>query len=158
MAKEVDRLHEAGVIVSAAFVKGDDERSLFRKGGMSVEAVNNALDQRFQDAEFRAGRVSVTKTVRLEVGDGKEMAAIESVEEIDRVFNVCLALRRIAHDRCRILKRVADIAIEVAAGADHHIDGIRGAAVEAGCSVEPPPIETPTDLLFLDPLSDAATP
>src|SRR5215831_16582638 len=84
------------------------------------------------------------------------MPMIEPVVEISGIFDMRLALRWVAHDRCRILEGVADIAVEVAAGPDYHIDRIGGTVIEARRSVETAAVKGPADVLFVHRVANGA--
>jgi hypothetical protein len=88
-----------------------------------LEAIHDPLDQRLEEARLRAGRMAIAEAVRLEVRHrGQASAVLEGLEEVGRVLDVGGPLRRIAHDRRRVLERIADIAVPVAAGADEDVE------------------------------------
>ena len=68
--------------------------------------------------------MAVAKAIRLQVGNRRQMAMAEFIKEISSVFDMCLALHRVAHDGGGVLEGIADVAIPVTAGADQHINGI----------------------------------
>src|SRR5215510_11675657 len=109
-AEEIDRLHETGVIVTATFIKGNDECGLFRQFRMPLQAVQNAINQRFKNVELGTGRMSITKAVWFEIGNREQMAVLERIKEIHRILDVRRALHGVAHNGCGVLERVANIA------------------------------------------------
>src|SRR5207342_483494 len=82
--------------------------------------------------------------VWLYIGDSSQMAVVELVEEIDHVLDELLALRRITHDRRRVLERIADVAVPVATGADEHVDRILLIAAMPGCVSSPHLVKRPS--------------
>src|SRR5215471_18781953 len=123
---------------------------------MPLQAVENTIDQSFEQRQLGTRGMTVVEAVRLEIRDGGQVAVVERVVEIYRVFDVRGALYGIAHDRLGVLERVTDVAIEVAAGADHHVKRIGGTVVEAACSVEAAAVIGPADSFFVQRIADRA--
>src|SRR6266852_6966455 len=65
VAKEVQGLNVAGVIVAAAFVEGDDQRGLSEKIGPGSQVIHRSLDHAFEEVEFGRCWVTVDQTVWL---------------------------------------------------------------------------------------------
>src|SRR5262249_5376790 len=74
IAEEVQRDHGAGVPVTAAFVKGDDERRLFEELWMRLEPAENAVNDRFQYVQLGTRRMAVSEAVWLQVRHRGQMA------------------------------------------------------------------------------------
>src|SRR5262249_232421 len=68
VTEEVQRLEVAGIPVTAAFVKGNDEGRIFGQFVMALEPGEKAVDKRFKYVQLGAGRMSVTKAVRFQIG------------------------------------------------------------------------------------------
>ena len=83
--------------------------------------------------------MAVVEAVGFEVRDRRQVPAVEIVEEIDRVLDVLLPLNRVAHDRRRVLERVADVAVPVAACADEHVDRISASRCRTASRRHKPP-------------------
>src|SRR5882672_9973410 len=111
IAEEVDRLKEAGIKIAAAFVEGDDERSVFGQLRMPLEPVKNAIDDAFQHIQLGGCRVAISKTVWFQVGDRRQAAMFQTIKEVSRIFDMRGALCRITHDGRGVLERIADVAI-----------------------------------------------
>src|SRR5215831_8870439 len=98
---------------------------------MLLEPVDDALNEGLQQVELGARRMAVVEAIGLEIGNSQQMPLVESIVEIDRILDMRLALGWVAHDGLCILERVADVAVEIAAGTDHDIHGIGGTIVKA---------------------------
>src|SRR5260370_14880054 len=70
VAKEVQGLNVAGVIVAAAFVEGDDQRGLSEKIGPGSQVIHRFLDHAFEEVEFGGRRMTINQAVRLDEGHG----------------------------------------------------------------------------------------
>src|SRR6266849_774849 len=88
IAENIQRQHCAGVIVSAAFIKSDEECRLFRQLRMVFQSVHHALNQRFQNVEFGACRMSIAKAVRLQIGNCRQFATVQIAEEVCCVLDM----------------------------------------------------------------------
>src|SRR5215831_18600219 len=86
VAEEVDRLEETRVPVATALVEGDEEGRLFEEGWMRLELVEDLVDHRFKQIELRTRGMTVDEAVGLYIGDGRQVAVLEVVEEIDHVL------------------------------------------------------------------------
>src|SRR5262245_44769887 len=154
VAEEVDRLKEPRIPVTAALIESDEDRGVLEELLVALDLVDHAVDQGLENVELGARGVTVVEAVGLEVGDGREVSVLEIVEKVDGVLDVGLPLRRVAHDRGRVLKRVADVAVPVAAGSDENIEGIRGTVVESNRGVVAAAIERPVDVLLVESVAD----
>ena len=92
---------------------------------MCFQAIENLLRHPLQQAKFRRSRVTVEQAIRLHERDRRKSVVFDRIEEIDRVFDVRRALRRIAHDRRRVGFEVADIAV----GCPHQEGWVRGVGI-----------------------------
>src|SRR5215467_14028981 len=68
IAEEINGLHEAGIKVSSAFVKGHDESGFFSQLRVCLKAIHYTLNERLKHIELGACRMSVTKAVSLKIG------------------------------------------------------------------------------------------
>src|SRR6266478_5747141 len=111
IAEEVQRLDIAGVIVTTAFIEGDDESGVGEEFGSGHEVIDGLLDHAFQEAELRGRRVTVEQAVRLDEGNGRQGRGVDSFEEIRRILDVSCTLRSVAHDGVGEGLEVADVAV-----------------------------------------------
>src|SRR5690348_7336406 len=100
--------------------------------------------------------MAVKKAVRLDVGDGRQTAVIDVIEEVGEILDMSLTLGRIAHDRLAVLEAVADIAVPVATGADHHVERVCRSVVETSRRIEAAAVIGPADLLLVVRITDMA--
>src|SRR6266481_2185931 len=114
VAEEVERLNIAGVIVTAAFVEGNDECSVGEEFGPGHKVVNGLLDHSFQEVELRGSRVAVEQAVGLDEGYRRQCFGVDGGEEIGRILDVSGALRRVTHDGVGVGLEVADVAVGLA--------------------------------------------
>ena len=49
IAKEIERLDVAGIVVTAAFVHGDDKRGFREEGGVALQVVEGFFDHAFEE-------------------------------------------------------------------------------------------------------------
>src|SRR5215831_5643634 len=87
VAQEIERLKEPRIPVTAALVKGNEEGRLLKQLRVSPELVNDVLHHGLEEIELRACRMAVDKAVGFHIGDRRQSAVIEVVEEIDRVLD-----------------------------------------------------------------------
>ena len=71
-AEEIDRLDEAGVIVSAALVHGDEDRGAFPQLLVALGKLDDVLGERLEQIELRRCRMAVHRAVRLDVGHRRQ--------------------------------------------------------------------------------------
>src|SRR5215471_7611655 len=100
--------------------------------------------------------MAVKEAVRLDVGHGRQTAVIDIIEEVGEILDVGLTLGRVAHDRLAVLEAVADIAVPVTTGADHHVERILRSVVEASRRIKAATIIGPADLLLIERITDMA--
>src|SRR5205807_9175838 len=98
ITEKVEWLHVARVIITAAFVKRDDEGCVFGKLGMCLKSIEDTFDERFKNLELGACGMAIAEAIRLQIGHRRKLAMVQIIEEINRVLDVRLALCRIAHD------------------------------------------------------------
>src|SRR5260370_9694882 len=151
VAEEIERLNEPRIPVTAALVKRNHEGGLFKQFRWGLKLIYNVFDHGLEEIELRASRVSVDETVGFHVGDRRQLALIEIIEEIDRVLDVLLALLRVAHDRFRVGERVADVAV---VDGDELVDEIgRAVRYPHGCIAAAAVID-PGNLLLIWSVAD----
>src|SRR5262249_25505611 len=63
IAKEVDRLEEAGSPVPTTLVEGDEERSLIEKPRVCLEFVQDSVNQGFKDIELGGRGMAIPEAV-----------------------------------------------------------------------------------------------
>src|SRR5882762_3661293 len=111
VAEKVQRLNVPGVIVAAAFVESDDERSVGEEIRPGSQVIHRFFDHAFEEVEFGRCRVTVDQTIRLDERNGRKSFGIDSGEEVRRILDMRGALRGIAHDGRGVGLEVADVAV-----------------------------------------------
>ena len=109
-AEEVDRLDEAGVVVAATLVDGDEDRGILPHLRVRLGQVDDVAREGLEEVELRRGRVAVDGAIRLDVGHRRQRAVLEIDEQIGHVAHVIGPHRRIVG---LILERIADVAVAV---------------------------------------------
>ena len=71
-AEEIDRLDEAGVVVSAAFIHGDENRRAFPLLLVALGKLDDVLGEFLEQIELRRCRMAVHGAVRLGVGHRRQ--------------------------------------------------------------------------------------
>ncbi len=66
VSKEVERLYIAGVIVSAPFVEGDEDRSALPSFRTGLDGINNLLGEAFENIQLRRRGMSVSRPTWLD--------------------------------------------------------------------------------------------
>src|SRR5260370_6306622 len=111
VAKEVQGLNVAGVIVAAAFVEGDDQRGFSEKIGPGSQVVEGLLDHAFEEVEFGGRRMTINQAVRLDEGHGGRRFWLDGGQE-NRPLLVGRGPRvRVLHDWDGVQLAVADVAV-----------------------------------------------
>ena len=95
----------------------------------------------------------VDQAVGLHVRDGRQLAVVERIEEVDRVLDVRLALLRVSHDRAGIAEEVADIAVVLG---DQHIDRIMRAVRHPHRRVVAAAVVCPGNSVLIERVPDVA--
>src|SRR5580698_1146990 len=110
--EEIDGLNVARVVVAAAFIEGNEDRSA-RPQGRSLHLIDDPRHKSFEQVELRRSRVAIQESIRLHDRNRRQIAESDVLIQAGGVLNVGFALSRIGHDVSRVLKRVTDIAIAV---------------------------------------------
>src|SRR5437899_5451195 len=67
--EKAQRLNVSRVIVASALVKGDKDRCIFKKPGLSDNLVDNVGGKGLKQRERRGGRMTIVDLIRLDKGD-----------------------------------------------------------------------------------------
>src|SRR5579864_9165524 len=84
----VEGLNVAGVIVTAAFVEGDDDGGTLPQLLIGLDAVNDFLHEAFEQVELRRSGVTVEPSVGLHVGNSRQRTVLDRLIEGSRVLIV----------------------------------------------------------------------
>src|SRR3977135_2719564 len=114
IAKEIKVLDIAGVIVTAAFIDSDEDRSALPEFLVALNGVDDFLDEALEQVKFGRGRMAVNPTAWLNERNGRQGAILDVGVKIKRVHDVGGANGIVGHNLCLVLKRVADVAVLVA--------------------------------------------
>src|SRR6267378_43111 len=114
ITEEIEVLDIAGVIVTAAFIDSDEDRSALPEFLVALNGVDDFLDEALEQVKFGRGRMAVNPTAWLNERNGGQGAILDVGVKIKRVHDVGGANGIVGHNLCLVLKRVADVAVLVA--------------------------------------------
>src|SRR5260370_6724081 len=100
VAKVVERLNVAGVVVTAALVEGNDDGCALPQFPVGLDAVHDFLYEALKQIELRGSRVSGEPAVWLHIGTRGQGAVLNRVIANDSVLRLSPA-GRTGHDRAR---------------------------------------------------------
>ena len=78
---------------------------------MRFERVEHLLHIGLKQIDLRGRGVSVEQSIRLSEGNRRECVGLNVGEQIDRILDMRRPLRRVSHDRSRILEGIANLAV-----------------------------------------------
>src|SRR5882762_6827731 len=114
ITEEIEVLDIAGVIVTAAFIDSDEDRSALPEFLVGLNGVDDFLDEALEQVKFGRGGMTVNPTAWLNERNGRQGAILDVGVKIKRVHDMGGANGIVGHDLCLILERVADVAVLVA--------------------------------------------
>src|SRR5271169_5396415 len=97
VAEEIERLDIARIPGSATFIEGDEDRGFGPERLIGLDAVDDILDEAFEQIEFRGRWMAIHKAARLDVGHGRQH--ICSVPRRDRSKEARVILQVSSADR-----------------------------------------------------------
>ena len=67
-------MNVSGIVVTAAFVEGNEDRGVLPQRGIRLHRVNDLLGEAFEQVELGRGRVAVHEPAGLDEGNGGKVA------------------------------------------------------------------------------------
>ncbi len=112
-------LDEARIPVAASLVKGNEDGCLGLEVRIGVERIEDVLHIGLEEVDLRALRMAVEQAVGLAERYRRQGVVGDVRNQVGGILDVRRANRRVAHDRCRVLERIADLAVG-------HAESVRG--------------------------------
>ena len=98
VAKVVEWLHVAGVVVTAAFVHGDEDCSARPQFGIALHGVDDFLYEAFEQVDLGGSGMSIHPAAGLGVRDRGQGSILNIGVEVRRVLKMGGAHRGVGHD------------------------------------------------------------